>query len=172
MSGPRKEALVLAVYPFSRGLAFTVFESPLSPLDWGVKDIRGAHRNLLSLDATKRLMESHQPDVVVLHDFSCIHSRRGKRVQRLQKMIENHATAQGAEVHIYSRRQIRECFRGVGAVTRYEIAQAIVSQVHALGHRLPPVRKLWQSEPARMGIFDAASLVMTFYCRGSAEAEP
>jgi hypothetical protein len=33
----------------------------------------------------------------------------------------------------------------------------------ALGRFLPPPRKLWKSEDARMGIFDAAALALTFF---------
>lgn len=165
MTRVRHRDLVLAVYPFTRGIAFTLFETPLTPIDWGVKDIRGAQKNALALDATKKLIERLQPDVLVLQDFSCIHSRRGKRICRLQRLIMSYAVGQAIEVHSYSRKHIRECFKSVGAVTRYEIAQAIASQVHALRHRLPPVREIWQSEDARMGLFDAASLVMTFYHR-------
>jgi len=167
MSRARRRDLVLAVHPFTRGIAFTLFEGPLSPVDWGVKDIRGKQKNALALEATKRLVERLQPDVLVLQDFSGPHGRRARRIRRLQRLIGSHAEGQAIEVHRYGRKEIQECFKAVGAVTRYEIAQAIASQVHAFGHRLPPVRKIWNSEDARMSLFDAASLVMTFYCRTS-----
>jgi len=164
MSGARRRDLVLAVHPFTRGIAFTLFEGPLSPVDWGVKDIRGKQKNALALEATKQLIERLQPDVLVLQDLSGPNVRRAERIRRLQRLIASHAEAQAIEVHRYRRKEIQECFKPAGAVTRYEIAQAIASQVHAFGHRLPPVRKIWNSEDARMSLFDAASLVMTFYC--------
>lgn len=165
MSGVRPKKLVLAVYPFSRGLAFTLFEAPLSPIDWGVKDVRNGEKNARSLQITKELIERLQPDVLVLQSCSGPHGRRAERIRRLQRLIEGYAKGQAIEVHTYTKKHIRECFKSVGAATRYEIAQAIAKQVHALSHRLPPMRKLWMSEDARMGLFDAASLVMTFYCR-------
>lgn len=161
----RRRDLVLALYPFTRGIAFAMFESPLTPIDWGLKDIRGEHRNALAFEATQKLIDRLQPDILVLHDFSCIYSRRGERSNRLQRLIGSYAISQSIEVYVYPRRHIRECFKSVGAVTRYEIAQAIASQVPAFGHRLPPARKIWQSEDSRMGLFDAASLVMTYYHR-------
>lgn len=166
MSGLRHRDLVLAVHPFTRGIAFTLFEGPLSPIDWGVKDIRGRQKNVASLEAIKRLIERLQPDILVLQDLAGPSERRSQRVRRLQRLIEIYAQAEALEVHRYTREDIRECFKEAGASTRYEIAQAIASQVHAFGHRLPPVRKIWKSEDARMGLFDAASLVMTFYCQG------
>jgi hypothetical protein len=169
MSRIRRGELVLAVHPFTRGVAFTLFEGPLSPIDWGMKDIRGPQKNALALDATKQLIERLQPDVLVLQDFSGPHGRSGHRIHRLHRFIASYAEGQAIEVCTYSRKIIRERFKDVGAVTRYEIAQAIAAQVHAFGHRLPPVRKIWKSEDARMSLFDAASLVMTFYCRGASE---
>lgn len=164
MSPARHRDLVLAVHPFTRGIAYTLFEGPLSPIDWGVKDIRGKQKNALALEATKQLIERLQPDILVLQDLSGPHVHRAQRIRRLQRLIAGHAEAQAIEVHRYRRKEIQECFKVVGAVTRYEIAQSIASQVHAFGHRLPPVRKIWNSEDARMSLFDAASLVMTFYC--------
>ncbi len=166
MSRARRRELVLAIHPFTRGIAFTLFEGPLSPIDWGVRDARGSQKNAAALEATKRLIERLQPDILVVEDFSRAGGRRSERIRRLQRLIELHGQAQSIEVCRLTRKEIRECFKSAGAVTRYEIAQAIASHVHAFGHRLPPVRKIWKSEDARMSLFDAASLVMTFYCQG------
>jgi Holliday junction resolvasome RuvABC endonuclease subunit len=165
MSAHRPRELVLALYPFTRGLAFTLFEEPLSPIDWGVKDLRGDTRNARSLDAAKQLIDRLQPDVVVLESCSGPDARRSQRILRLQRLITNYASGQAVEIHSFSRRQIRKCFQNVGAATRYEIAQSIAARVDAFGHRLPPVRKIWMSEPSRMALFDAASIAMTYYCR-------
>ena len=43
--------LLLAVVPNTRGIAFTYFEGPLSPVDWGLKETRGAGKNAQSLAA-------------------------------------------------------------------------------------------------------------------------
>ncbi len=162
---------VLALHPFSRGVAFALFEAPLAPIDWGVKEVRGKRKNARSLEVAKALIDQHQPDVVVLEECTGPYSRRAQRVHRLLKLIANYAAGQTVEVHTYTRANIRDCFKAVGAKTRYEIAQAIASQVAAFGHRLPPLRKIWMSEDVRMGLFDAASLAMTFYSRMAPMAE-
>ncbi len=167
MSGARDRALVLAIQPFFRGIAFTLFEGPLSPIDWGIKDTRRGERNIRSLKAAIDLIDRLQPDVVVLGD---VH-RRGQRIRRLGQLIVGHAEGQSIDVCRYTRRQVRECFRDVGAKSRYEIAQAIASRVHAFAHRVPPVRKVWKSEDERMCLFDAAALVMTFYQLGAVSEE-
>jgi len=171
MSGVRRRDLVLALYLFTRGIAFTLFEGPLSPVDWGVKDIRGRQKNAQSVESAKRVVDRLQPDIVVLLDFPDPHGRRAIRIRRLQRLIASYAEGQAIEVRRYTRQNVRECFKGVGAVTRYEIAQAIASQIHALRNRLPPPRKIWKAEESRMSIFDAASLVMTFYCQSGEHPE-
>jgi hypothetical protein len=164
MSRGRKH-LVLAIQPLPRGFAFALFEGPLSPLDWGMRDVRGKHVNSRTVERSKEIIRQCEPDVLVLEECGGPHSRRGRRASRLLRLIAHDATSQGIEVHSFARAAIRECFQGVGAVTRYEIAQAIAAQVTAFGHKLPPLRKAWMSEDVRMGLFDAASLIMTYYCR-------
>lgn len=164
MSLPRRRDLVLSVHPFSRGIAFTLFEGPLSPIEWGVKGVRGKQKNALALEATKKLIQRLQPDVLVLEDSSDRHSRRAERIRRLQSLVANYAGGEAIEVRHYSRRDIRDRFKSAGAVTRYEIAQVIASQVHAFGHRLPPAPKIWNSRDVGLSLFDAASLAMTYFC--------
>jgi hypothetical protein len=166
MSGGQRGELILAIYPFSRGFSFTLFEGHMSLVNWGVKDIRGRRRTARSLESAIKIIERFQPDAIVMPMSADPLTRRPDRIQKLQHLIANHAQGQAIEVYRYGRAQIRDCFKTVGATSRYEIAQAIASQVHALGHRVPPVRKIWQSEDSRMGLFDAAALVMTYYCRG------
>ncbi len=156
--------LVLAIHPIARGIAFALFEAPLSPLDWGLKDVRGKQKNARTLERAKHLIDQYRPDALVLEECVGPHTRRGHRTSRLLRLIANHAMGQAIEVHCYTRAGIRECFKDVGATTRYEIAQAIAAQITAFGHHLPPLRKAWMSEDVRMGLFDAASLIMTFYC--------
>jgi hypothetical protein len=51
----------------------------------------------------------------------------------------------------------------LSAVTRYARAQFIASHIPVFRPLLPPPRKIWNSEDARMSIFDAAALVLTFF---------
>jgi hypothetical protein len=156
--------LVLAIQSFTRGIAFALFEGPLSPIDWGIKEVRGGNRNARALAAARMLMERIRPDVLVLEDLTGSFARRSRRIKRLQNLLANHAVGQSIDVHHYVRERIRDCFKGTGAVTRYEIAQTIAAQIGAFENKLPPLRKLWEPEDPRMALFDAASLVLTHYC--------
>ena len=163
MTGLRKGELVLAICPFSRGIAFTLFEGPLSPIDWGIKEVRTSDRNTKALAVAIALIERLQPDVVVLEDYSRGHGHKSPRVRRLHRLIANYADGQAIEVIQFSKAGVRLCFADVGARTRYEIAQSVAARVHALSHRLPPVRRIWMSEDPRMSLFDAAAIAMAYF---------
>lgn len=163
MSRRLSRELLLAVYPFSRGFAFTYFEGPLAPVDWGIKEISSADKNARAIAALRLLVDRLQPDALIIQDCTGERVRRAQRIKRLHQLIRHFVTAEVIDVHAYSREQVRACFSRVGAQTRFEIAQALAGQIRAFGHRLPPVRKIWQSEDPRMSLFDAAALVMTHY---------
>ena len=80
--------LLLAVVPNTRGIAFTYFEGPLSPVDWGLKETRGAGKNAQSLAALAELLAQLQPDVLILDDYTTGHPRREPRIQRLHCLAE------------------------------------------------------------------------------------
>lgn len=155
--------LVLAVAPNTRGIAYAYFEGPLSPVDWGIKELRGHDKNGQGLSAVRSLVEHLQPDVLVLEDYSAHRTRRADRIVRLQRMIASYAATEAIEVAGYARSDIRATFAPAGATTRYQIAELIAGQVHAFSFRLPPVRKLWMSEDRRMALFDAAALALTHF---------
>ena len=48
----------------------------------------------------------------------------------------------------------------------------IATNVAALAHYVPPRRKAWMAEPARMALFDAAALGLTFLSLHGQSSEP
>ncbi len=60
-------------------------------------------------------------------------------------------------------RQLRGTFTDVGAFNKQEIAEAIVSEFPEFGPHLPPKRSIYKPESARMSMFDAAALALTYY---------
>jgi hypothetical protein len=155
--------LVLAIYPATRGIAFVLMKSPLAAIDWGIKGAYGRDKNASFLRKVAGLLDANQPDVVVLEDPTSARLRRSPRIERLTRTIERLAEDQVTDVHRYSRTAVQECFGQFGARTRYDIAVAIATRVPAFERFLPPPRKLWMSEDARMGIFRAAALALTYY---------
>lgn len=159
------QCYVLALFPSTRGMAFALFDSPLSLVDWGHVSIKGDSRNLKCTDAAKRLIERYVPDVVVLEDTSKrIHSR-GARIAALNQAFVTLAVLQGVEVLRLPSKEIRQRFEAVGARTKEERAKMIANMLPALSHKLPPKRKAWMSEDPRMALFEAAALALGYYGR-------
>jgi len=157
MSVHRTRERVLALYPFTRGVSFTLFDAPLSLLDWGTCRVGAGEKNARSLAAAQRLLDRHQPDVLVLEAYVGNSIRRRQRIARLNQLIRNYADGQSIDVRIFERSDICMTFEPLGAGTRYEIARAIASRVPVLARRLPPVRKAWMSQDSRMTLFNAPS---------------
>ena len=156
---------MLAIYPNTRGFAFVVFEGPLAPVDWGVTEIRGTNKNKRCLRRIAMLFGQYEPDALVLQNMSepdgGVH--RARRIRNLNDAIVVLAETQGIPAFAYSRAQVRQCFGHLGPATKHSIAEAIAKHIPAFERFLPPVRKIWMSEDARMGLFDAVALVLTFF---------
>jgi hypothetical protein len=167
MNAPRRYAFVLAVYLNTRGFAFVLFEGPLAPVDWSVREIRGPEKYARCLAKIVAILDQYLPDVLVLQDTSSQGTRRERRITELNAAIAELAEVRGLQVHTYSRDKVREAFWRCGATTKQALAEIIAKHIPAFERYVPPRRKPWQSEHARMGIFDAAALGLTFFKDGS-----
>jgi len=154
---------VLAIHLTTRGLGFVVMDSPLSPIDWGTREVRGKNKNAICLAKVAALLEAHQPDVLVLEEAEGKEAGRATRIRRLSRSIGTLARDQAISLHRLSRKDVKRCFERFGARTHYEIAMAIAKRIPAYERFLPPPRKLWMSEDPRMSIFAAAALAITFF---------
>jgi hypothetical protein len=172
MSRRQHDELVLAIYPTHRGITYTLFEAPLSPIDWGFKRIRDKDKNARSLEVVERLCRALRPDTLVIEKTEPDKSKRQERIRRLHALIASFADAENLTLARYSRATVKATFREAGAITRYEIAQAIASYIPAFTHRMPRMQKLWQSEDLRFSLFDAAALALTHFAVIPDDAEP
>lgn len=171
MTSTPHPSFVLTIYPTSHGFAFVLFEGPDAPFDWGVKGIRGKRKNAKTVDEVKTLIERYHPEALVIEHTGTGKVRRAARIKRLYRMLRHVADVEQVDVHRIARIDIRACFAPVGAVTKYEIAKAIATEIPAFAHRLPRVRRLWMSEDPRQSLFDAAALGLAFYARKASDAE-
>ena len=152
----RRHALILAFYPHARGYSYVVFEGPLSLVDWGMSDIPAKRKTLTCLRRLSFLLDQYRPDAVVIRQIS--QGRLATLSEAITKLVKSRRIVI-AEV---SRGRIREVFAHLGSPTRYAIVQAITKRIPVLAPYVPPVRKIWNGEDRRMGLFDAAALVLTF----------
>ena len=85
------------------------------------------------------------------------------RIEKLYRMLSNLTNAEAIELYRYPDSAVKQFFGSVGAVTKYEIAQAIGMQIPAFAHRMPRIRKPWMSADPRQSLFDAAAIGLVFY---------
>jgi hypothetical protein len=170
MSGHGRPKLVLAIYLQTRGFAFCLFESWNTPVDWAVHDIRGTDKNTRCRKRIDSILSLHTPDLVVLQDMSELDASRVPRIKKLNRAVAQLAERRGIAVRMYPRTELRESFaHHHGAKTKQQIAETIAGQVSALGLYIPPARKPWMSEDARIGLFEAAALAWMYFHNGGQE---
>lgn len=154
---------VLALYVTRRGIAYVLFTAPLSPHDWGTKEICGMTKHADGVRAAKQLIDRFRPDVVVIEDTSKDSSRRFPRIRALYRAIARHAAQEKIYVASYSRKAIQETFSIVGGSTKHDINCTIVRMIPALLARQPQKRRAWDAESVAQGLFDAVAVGLTFF---------
>jgi hypothetical protein len=169
MNTRQRYDLFLSIYPTVRGLAYVLAEGPLNPIDWGTTEARGPQKNAKSLSAVEALVKRYRPDVLILENTGHASSWRSLRVQKLTADICVFAQDYGIPIISVSREEIRTAFATYGAETKDEIAEVIAERIPVLATYQPPVRKVWMSVNARMGLFDAMAQLLAATSRGSTD---
>ena len=167
MNGRQRYPWALAVYLNTRGFAFVLFESSLSPVDWGVKEVRGPRRHARCLAKVAAILDQYQPYVVVIQDTFSQETSRARRIIKLNTAIAELAESRRMALYTYSRADIWNAFKEVGVTNKHDLAMVVAVHLPAFERYVPSPRKPWKSEDPRMGIFDAAALALTFFQDGS-----
>ena len=145
MNTLKRYDLVLAIYPSARGIAFTLFEAPLSAIDWGVRRVRGEKKNAAYLQMIEAMLARYEPDVVVLQDTSSKGTHRSRRVTILNGAIGEFAEHHNIAVYAYSRTQVRLAFGHLRFTSKHAIAEEIAKHIPVFERYLPPPRKPWMT---------------------------
>ena len=156
--------VVLALYPNSRGFGYACIElsakrNDQKILESGIMNVRPVG-NERTLKHVRKFAEYFKPTLVILRDYHKP-TNRSKRIRELIESIVAIAKEYNLPVYRYTREQIRHSFEQYGAKTKYEIAQKILEGFPELASRAPRIRKAWEEEDYRMGVFDALALVAT-----------
>ncbi|MBL8309476.1 MAG: hypothetical protein JNL19_03540 [Burkholderiales bacterium] len=115
------------------------------------------------LDDLELLIERYHPDVLVVEAFDAPVFRRPARMRTLYVAIRNLAELRGVSVETVSRETIRHVFSRFGAKTKNQIAVVIAREITAFKHLAPAPRRAWMSESRRQGLYDAATLGLSYY---------
>ena len=153
---------VLAVDPVHKGFGYVVFEPPLNLVASGIARIEG-DKQADAIAHFEKLFTNFQPDAVVLEDVNAPGARRRHRARSLIEALAKFAADRGLMVETVSRKAVMDCFSSPEErATKYSIAKWLAEAFPVLQPKLPPPRKLWESEDERMSIFDALALAVTY----------
>lgn len=162
--GKRSENIeenVLSVHPTNRGMGWVLAASPVDLIDWGIARVKG-DRNAMCLKKIQEIVRTFAVDVIVMRRES-ENSKRRKRIHNLTNSVSQFAHDFGIEFRLFSRADVAKKFARFGATSRESVAEVLAQNIDALSSRLPPKRELWKSEDARLGLFDAAALMVTYF---------
>lgn len=166
MNSQSKQSRILAVSLSTRGLGYAVVERENKLVDFGKKRFEG-DKNAGTLAAIEKLINRNQPDVLVLPEVNAKTARRNNRIKKLHAKVVSLATKHKIRAVNVSRKQLRIKLLGREDGTKHETAELLANQFQdELGKHLPPKRKAWKSEDARMDTFDAVGLAGFFRGKG------
>jgi hypothetical protein len=155
-----KDFRILAIALAANGFGFVVMEGQRTIIEFGRREAVG-DKNAQSIAKLKKLLTFYRPDVLVLQDVEAKGSRRYPRIKKLSRQIKRMAAKHKIAVKHISGKELRSLLLGNPRGTKQEMAEKLAAQFpDELASRLPPKRKPWRSEDARMDIFDAVGLAV------------
>jgi hypothetical protein len=152
-----RDDLILAFYPHARGFAYVLLEGPNSMVDWGMSDVLAERKTRTCLRRLSHLLKEYRPDAVVTRQIP--QGRLAKLSESITELLKSRRITTAA----VSRDRIRETFAYLTSPTRYAIVQVIAKQIPVLAPYVPPVRKIWNGEDRRMGLFDATAIALSYF---------
>ena len=150
---------ILAIDPTHRGFGYVIFEGPDFLIDWGVRNVEGP-KNKASTAAAAELITRYHPRIMVLEDVTAKGCRRCRRVRELVGALDRHGRERGLTVRKIAHTRVKQTFLALGIRNKNQMARFIAARFPELVRSLPPERKPWMSEDARMAIFDAAAFAL------------
>ena len=88
---------------------------------------------------------------------------RRERTRLLLKDLASYARREDIAIQCYTRHRIREVFSFYGIMKKYDIAQLICHWIPELEEYMYRERSGQRMEPYSSALFDAVSLVVTYY---------
>lgn len=152
-----RHARAIGIAPSSNGFGFAVLEGGVRLLDWGWARLHSNQDEEL-LVRVQALVQRYGPTSIALEDVSG--TRKGARAARRIDAITRVAKQRHIECDLVPRIQIRHATGLSDKVSKYEVAQAIMTTFQELETLLPPPKEAWQSEDKRMSVFDAIALLV------------
>src|SRR5262249_48259256 len=120
-------------------------------------------KNASSIAGIEKIIIRDQPDILVIQDVNASGSLRKPRIKRLHQMVLTLAKRQKLKVMQIPARKVWMKLLGRSHGAKHEMAEFVAKRFpDELASRIPPKRKIYESEDRRMDIFDAVALAFAF----------
>jgi hypothetical protein len=149
---------IVAVHPAGNSLTYVFFEDGRLT-DWQRIEKNGEGDVLAILD---RVLDGCAADVLILEDADATGCKRSPVMRILLKRMAVHARGRGFLVRLVSASDVRLAWRAKGQRNKQAVAATLAQQFPELQHLVPPPRRNFMNEDARVHIFDAVSLVLRY----------
>jgi len=155
-----EQVRILGISLSSRGFGYAVMEGSNRLVDYGKKTIN-KDKNARALAHIQKIMIRYQPGTLALLDVNAKGICRHARIKGLHRKVVLLAKPHKIRVVEISGKALRNTLLGNAGGTKHELAELLAKQfTDELASRLPPKRRTFDSEDARMDIFDAVELVV------------
>ncbi|HEY1757837.1 MAG TPA: hypothetical protein VGG72_20880 [Bryobacteraceae bacterium] len=165
MSPKVADPRIIAIALRASRIGYAVFAGPKELLDCGTHATTHDNDGRDSVEGKRivALFPTFLPDVVVVKAVPKKQRTLLHRSRNLRGLIIRESALRGKPVVILKDKDVKEAFRIFQGPTKYDRARVIASAFPELHWRLPPRRKLWQSEPRAMLIFDAIAVGFAYW---------
>jgi hypothetical protein len=155
----------LAIVLRSRRFGFAVFEGPTRLLNWGMVfyPLNDVAQHVAASKRVVSLLLLFTPSVVVVGRARLlkVHARSG--VNPILRSIRHEASARLIPVRLMMTAEMRRVFGVLHTKSKHEIASRLVKVFPELHGKLPPKRRLWDSEHPIMTMFDAVAMGYAYW---------
>lgn len=160
---PRRRVLAIDLRPQRFGYA--IFDGPKRLLDWGVAEYRpgGDIGAAAAQRSTAKLLGIFRPSIMVVRMAHRKTVPNSPGVKPILRAIRRVASMHRVPVLVLTRKDVRHAFHEHHASNKYQIASEIAAMFPELIWRLPPERKIYESEASSMTIFDAVAVGITYW---------
>ena len=160
MNQTHKKFRILSVSLSSRGFGYAVTEGDNALVDYGHK-VFSSDKSIRTLAHVVKLIVRNVPEMLVLSDANAKGVRRAPRIRELHRNTVALARRHKLTVVKVSAKELRVALLGTEKGTKHEMAESLAARFpEELASRLPPKRRAWESEDARMDIFAAVGLAV------------
>ena len=156
---------ILAIDLRHRRLGYAVFEGHRMLNDSGLRVYRAVGEAEAEM-ASKRLValiKSSSASTIIVKRERWDRAHTSLHIKSLVGVLTRVALAHSVPILLIRQEDVQETFRNLGCKTREEMAEALARIFPHLIGKLPPKRRVWQSEHPRMAMFDAISLGLAYW---------